>query len=40
MMTLQIAKGEVSDADHKTIRDDGTGHDMGEYGYTIAACRE
>ena len=40
MMTLQLAKGKVSNADHKTIRDDGTGHDMGEYGYSIAACRK
>ena len=40
MMTLQLAKGEVSNADHKTIRVDGTGHVMVKYGYTIAACRE
>ena len=40
MMTLHLAKGEVSNADNKTIRVDGTGHDIVEYGYTIAACRK
>jgi hypothetical protein len=26
--TLQLAKGEVSNTDHRTTRDDGTGHDI------------
>ena len=39
-MTLQLANGEVSNADHKTIWDDGPCHDMAEYSYTIAAFRD
>ena len=34
MMTLHLAKGEGSNADNKTIRDDGTGHEMVERGHS------
>ena len=39
-MTLRLAKGKVSNEVHKTIRDNGSCHDMSKYGYTIAACRK